>query len=149
MLYWHSTLPRLSLCSLWTRGRGAKLTTAVKSFMRKAQECVALLEKTIKSCMWAMMTSSEHRYLKKSRLLKFSHVPVTSAASSKGIFAAVITWQRRRTVRAIYQTIFLRCLCFRGINFILFCFFENYSKDLFLSRLVALVNAIKIFLHPH
>ncbi len=30
-----------------------------------------------------------HRYLKKSRLLKFCHVRATSAASSKGIFAAV------------------------------------------------------------
>jgi len=29
-----------------------------------------------------------HRYLKKSRLLKFCYVPATSAASSKGIFAA-------------------------------------------------------------
>ncbi len=29
-----------------------------------------------------------HRYLKKSRLLKFCYVPATSAASSKGIFVA-------------------------------------------------------------
>ncbi len=29
-----------------------------------------------------------HRYLKKSRLLKFCYVPSTSAAFSKGIFAA-------------------------------------------------------------
>ncbi len=30
----------------------------------------------------------DHRYLKKSRLLKFCHVPATSAAFSKDIFAA-------------------------------------------------------------
>ncbi len=31
---------------------------------------------------------SNHRYIKKSRLLKFCYVPAASAASSKGIFAA-------------------------------------------------------------
>ncbi len=31
---------------------------------------------------------SQHRYLKKSRLLKFCYVPPTSVASSEGIFAA-------------------------------------------------------------
>jgi hypothetical protein len=29
---------------------------------------------------------SDHRYLKKSRLLEFCYVPATCAASSKGIF---------------------------------------------------------------
>jgi hypothetical protein len=42
---------------------------------------------TISIKTFSIITHS-HRYLKKSRLLKFCYVPATSAASSKGIFAA-------------------------------------------------------------
>jgi hypothetical protein len=57
---------------------------------------------------------TSHRYLKKSRLLKFCYEPATSAASSKGIFAAQIVLARR-AVPAISQSIFLRCLWYKHL----------------------------------
>jgi len=62
---------------------------------------------------------SKHRYLKKSRLLKFCYVPATSTASSKGILwqpLTVLTRQTSQAVRAIDQSIFLRCLWYQPWN---------------------------------
>ncbi len=58
----------------------------------------------------------DHRYLKKSRLLKFCYVPAASAAFSKAFWQqpiTVLTRQTRQAVLAINQSIFLRFLCHR------------------------------------
>jgi hypothetical protein len=61
-------------------------------------------------------TEWHHRYVKKSRLLKFCYVPAISAASSKGIFAAITNSTKKTSeagdglTGAINQSIFLRFL---------------------------------------
>jgi hypothetical protein len=57
--------------------------------------------------------SWDHRYLKISRLLKFCYVPATSAAFSRGIFAAATnsTNQTNKAGRTCHWAVYLlRCL---------------------------------------
>jgi hypothetical protein len=62
-----------------------------------------------------------HRYLKKSRLLKFCYVPSTSLAFSKGKFVIATNSTNTQTSQVAHATnrsIFLRCLSNVYVNFL-------------------------------
>ncbi len=58
----------------------------------------------------AKKKGKDHRYLRKSRLIKFCYVPTTSAASSNAFLHWPLTVLTRQAVCTINQSTFLRCL---------------------------------------
>ncbi len=66
----------------------------------------------------SMMICLNHRYLNKSRLLKFCYVPATSAAFSKGIFVAatISTNKRNKAGSSCHQSVYLSQMSMVWIN---------------------------------